>query len=524
MEKIQSVTEFFCNFAVCKKRKNDKTTMIKRNALNLLPAMAVMLLSLSVLFSCNKKDKDDDDIYHYSTSEQTTLVTGFALQADGNVLASLDSVHFTIDYDKGLIYNADSLPVGTNITALKVTVNFLSTVNSAVFNISGATKQADTTITYSASMTKSLDFTGKTVLTVTSYDKSQVKDYEVKVLVHKVNPDSLVWPMDWRRDLPESANARSYKTVKQGGLYRAMAYDGLNCTLLTATAPNQGTWEKQTVDLQFHPRVNTLVASDEALYMLDEDGVLYTSPEGLEWTTCGVIWHSLIGVYEDRVLGIVSGADGYYHDEFPRPEGFDATAVEDGFPIEHSSDMIVTDNNWTVAQQAIIVGGVDRNGQLLSNVWGYDGKHWGKVNNYSSSLPAIADATLFPYYTFTSLSGVRRSRIQPTWFLMGGKLADGNLNKRIYLSTTQGITWKAGNDSTLAQAGHIPPFYGAQGFVLTETLSTNGASNMPRRISSIDGTWDCPFIYLFGGYNSEGELLPYIWRGVYIRMINNPVY
>ena len=124
--------------------------------------MAMTLSSLSVLVSCNNKEKDDDT-YTYSTSTQTTLVTGFALQADAEVLANLDSVHFTIDYDNGLIYNADSLPVGTDISALKVTVNFLNTIHSAVFNITGATYQSDTTINYTTSMTKSLDFTGKTV-------------------------------------------------------------------------------------------------------------------------------------------------------------------------------------------------------------------------------------------------------------------------------------------------------------------------------------------------------------------------
>lgn len=499
--------------------------MINRIPRYILMALAMAFVALPALVSCNKDDKNDDSIYTYSTSEQTTLVTGFALQADANVLANLDSVHFTVDYDNGLIYNADSLPKGTDISALKVRVDFLNTVNSAVFSITGAAYQADTTISYTTSMTKSLDFTGKTVLTVTSADKQLVKDYEVKVLVHKVNPDSLIWPMNWRRDLPgNDGNTRAHKTVKQGDLYRSMAYDGTTCTLLTATVPNQGVWEKQTLDLPFEPMVNTLVASDDELYMLASDGILFASEDGVEWASCGVTWHSLLGVYEGRALGIVSCTDSYYHDEFPRSEGFTAEAVEDGFPVAHSSDMIVTDNNWTISQQAIIVGGVDSQGQMLNNVWGYDGEQWGKINSiHSSELPTIADATLFPYYTYTALSGVRRYGLQETWFLMGGRLSDGKLNDKIYLSSTQGITW-AQADTTITQASHITPFYGAQAFVLNEELTASGPSRQPSRISSFDGTWDCPFIYLFGGYNADGELLPYVWRGVYLRMTNYPVY
>ena len=100
-----------------------------RASLYLVLMVAMLFTSLPALVSCNKDKDDDNSTYSYSESEQTTLVTGFALQADADVLASLDSVHFTIDYNNGLIYNADSLPVGTDISALKVTVDFLNTVN-----------------------------------------------------------------------------------------------------------------------------------------------------------------------------------------------------------------------------------------------------------------------------------------------------------------------------------------------------------------------------------------------------------
>ena len=128
------MTEFFCTFAVCNKRTNydNNAIMTNKKSLCSVLAMVAMFLSLPALVSCNKDKDDDDTTYSYSDSEQTTLIKGFALQADAEVLASLDSVHFTIDYDNGLIYNADSLPVGTDITALKVTVDFLNTVSSAV--------------------------------------------------------------------------------------------------------------------------------------------------------------------------------------------------------------------------------------------------------------------------------------------------------------------------------------------------------------------------------------------------------
>lgn len=499
--------------------------MTNRHPLYILLALTMVILSLPALLSCNKDSDDDDSTYTYSTSQLTTLVTGFALQADSKVLDNLDSVHFTVDYNKGLIYNADSLPKGTDITALKVVVEFLNTVKSAEFTITGATEQSDTTISYTTSMTKSLDFTGNTILTVTSSDGSQVKTYDVKVLVHKENPDTLIWPKSWRRDLPGYRyTATGIKAVKHGDLYRVMNYNGIESFLFTATSPNQVTWDKQRVNLPFIPQIPSLVATDDALYMLDADGMLYTSLDGFEWTSCGVTWYSILGAYEGRVLGIVKGTDAYYHDEYPHSEGFTSSAVEEGFPVCHSSGMIVTDNTWTVSQQAMIVGGQDSQGNVLSDVWGFDGIQWGKINNtHSSSLPALTDATLFSYYTYKALSGVRRYARQETWYVMGGKLADGTLNSNIYLSNTQGITWTKG-DSTITQASFMPKFYGAQAFVNFETLTAAGTAGAPRRVATAVTSWECPFIYLFGGYNDQGVPLPYLWRGVYNRMIHYPVY
>ena len=500
--------------------------MTNKASLYLVLAMAVMLLSLPALVACNHDDNDDDSVYSYSDSEQTTLVTGFSLQPDAEVLASLDSVHFTIDYDNGLIYNADSLPKGTDISALKVNVEFLNTVRSAVFTITGATEQADTTINYAKMMTQSLDFTGKTVLTVTSGDESQVKDYEIKILVHHVNPDSLVIPMSWRRDLPGyESNLKGHKAVKQGDVYRIMTYDGNQCKMLTATSPNQGIWDSQTVNVPFEPQVQTLVATPSALYMLDTDGELFTSADGTEWTSCGVLWHSLLGAYEDRVLGVMGDAGSYYHDEYPRTDDFVSTEIEDGFPIAHSSELMQTINEWTLSQQALLVGGVDSGGQALSDVWGYDGTRWGKINNiHSTAMPALTDATLFAYYTYRPVTGVRRYSCQSTLYVMGGKLSNGSLNSSIYLSNTQGVTWTVG-DSTVAQPSHMPEFYGAQAFVNYENMSVAGSgANGPQRIVAPVMSWDCPYFYLFGGYNDQGVLLPHVWRGVYLRLTNNPVY
>ena len=68
-------------------------------------------LCIAALFlsgiSCNSTE---DDVISYTVSE-SVRVSGFSLAANDSVLAHLDTIFFTIDLNKGQIYNADSLPV-----------------------------------------------------------------------------------------------------------------------------------------------------------------------------------------------------------------------------------------------------------------------------------------------------------------------------------------------------------------------------------------------------------------------------
>jgi len=496
--------------------------MIERNPLYLLVAL-VLALGATTLVSCNSDDDDDDTTYTYSESQMTTLVTGFALKEDDDVIDNLDSVFFTIDYDNGVIYNADSLPVGTDVTKLVTDIDFLNTVSSAVLTITGGKLQQDTTIAYEDSSTDSIDFTGNVTLTVTSYDKSSEKVYDIKVNVHQVEPDSMVWNL--HQQLPGSNDTSTgSKTVLQGDTYRCLVNNGGTYILSSAYMPYQATWAQDTLSLSFVPNIETFTANDNFLYILDTEGELYSSQDGLVWEDCNKQWVDILGGYESRVLGVWSDGSAYYHDEYPLSDAFEMTLIEDGFPIHDMSPLVRADNKWVVNSQAMLVGGNDANGNAVANVWGYDGERWGRINDiHSDALPALSGATLFPYYAYSQLSGTLRFTKQPTWFIVGGVENDGTMNDEVFVSHNQGINWEVA-DSALMMNANMPLFTGAQAFVVNETLSVSDASNAPRRVSQYITSWDCPYIYLFGGYGSDDKMLPYVWRGVYMRMTFYPLY
>ena len=78
--------------------------------------------------SCNEKT-EDVEIY---LTPSNVAVTAFSLNEDDDVMANLDSVFFSIDLANGVIFNADSLPIGTKIDKLVTTIKYSSYVTKAM--------------------------------------------------------------------------------------------------------------------------------------------------------------------------------------------------------------------------------------------------------------------------------------------------------------------------------------------------------------------------------------------------------
>ena len=157
------------------------------------------------LQSCNKKDEPESststDYTVYSSA--STMVSSFSLKDNSKILANLSNVKFAIDQERGLIYNADSLPKGTRVNALCVDLTCASTVSSRQFIVKNGSVQGDTTITFTSSSRDSIDFTGDVTLRIISRDGNHTRDYKVSVNVHKLNPDTITWPESQRRELPD---------------------------------------------------------------------------------------------------------------------------------------------------------------------------------------------------------------------------------------------------------------------------------------------------------------------------------
>lgn len=476
---------------------------------------------LLTMMSCKEKENKDEVII-YTNSTTNALVTSFMLQQNTNVLNNLDSVFFTIDPVKNRIYNADSLPVGTDVRKLLTTITFNATVESAKFYLTysenGQVKRD--TITYSSSSRDSLNFTGSAVLEVKAYDGEHTKRYDVFVNVHQVNPDTIVWPEGARTALPAAtAGDKCNRAVQWGSKVVSLlqtAGDGYRISI--ADSPT-GTWT--TVDFSggFTPDVHSLAANDKHLYVLDQSGSLYVSDDAINWQNTGIKWHSVIGCYEDHALGITADAEPKF-DEYPRHDGYTPKSLPASFPMSGRSQLVQMRHNWTVSPQVVMVGGTLADGSVTNKAWGYDGSSWAVISAASDTLPALRDVMLVSYFTYDISTTNWKVTKHATWLIMGGFKSDGTPNRTTYMSRNQGITWSKA-PSGLQWPAHMPSIGGAQALIHYHTLTANGS---PRRVSKPVTEWDCPYIYLMGGYNAEGTLLTDVWCGVLNRLTQKPVY
>ena len=325
-------------------------------------------LTASAAVSCNSDDDYETELYVPSSN---VAITSFSLGANSKILANLDSVHFTIDLERALIYNADSLPKGTDISRLLVTLQ--SSGANVEFNVKNGTRlEADTTFTYSNS--DSIDFTGDVRIIVTAADEVTKRIYTVKVNVHEMLPDTLCWNRLARRNLPSIGS----RVVEQRAVsYRGKAYcllnEGDGYVLSSIDNPGNNVWTKQEITLPFTPDVRSLTATDDAVYILDSEGALYYSYDLLSWQPCGTVWKSISGAYADKVLGVADESGALKHVAYPAIDGFSAMPLEPKFPVANTSDMIMIDSEWNISPVGIITGGTDADGNVVGDTWGFDG-------------------------------------------------------------------------------------------------------------------------------------------------------
>lgn len=510
----------------------------------------ILFSLLSVFFilfiSCN--DAEDEDVPLYS-SYSNTMVKSFYLSDDtASIVDNLSKRFFTIDLVSGNIYNADSLPYGTDISRLVANMEFSSPSKVEIY-IKGkddSGNEKTTTINYLESPSDSIDFSGgrgSVTMTVVAADGTTQRDYVIDVRVHQVKADSLIWENLSGSGLPASDAVAQKTLMKDGSVYCFTENEPGEYSLFKTATPGQGNWQKGMISGISDLDINSIIVSPEGFFALvgtSDSKTLVSSSDGVNWSPVAgsSAFYSLIGMYESTLLGIVKDGSAYKYASYPQ-QG-ELTAVPADFPVSGFSNTVSYKSDWGTSQ-IVFVGGRLSDGHSFSNsVWGFDGENWVSLNNVNGGaggapITPREGAMFFTYYTYKYHSSLDYYTELLTYFIIGGSDGTKVLND-IYTTTDLGGFWtKAEDGSSLSLPKDIKGRAFASAVVCEESLDIRSSQMswnllespvIPtgmRRYTKALTTEPVPFIYMFGGVDENGDLYDEVWRGVITRLTFEPI-
>lgn len=485
---------------------------------------ALIAASIFSFASCNKEE-EGVEIY---LTPSNVAVTSFVLNSDDNVMANLDSVFFSIDLENGVIFNADSLPVDTKIDKLVANIKYSSYITKATIKMEdGKTRTGE--IDYMTTPGDSIDFTGKVTLTISTDDDTLAREYLIKVNVHKEKSDSLMWSDRRHLTLPSRlADPLDQKTLDFNGTTVTLIKEN-DGSYTYATSENlyDNEWQKFPVSFSFTPDVRSLCATSDALVILDTDGNMYESFDGSNWSATGETWSAMLGAYLDTAIGIKGTGSSAVYAQHPA-KNLVVAPIDPDFPVAGYSNFEILANKWTSSPVGFFVGGVKQDGTLSNATWAFDGYNWIKLAE--GGVPQLRGASLIPYYGFRFTQSSWSQTEYPVWMVIGGTLPDGTLNRTVYISYDNGVNWGEGSEA-LQLPEEMPEMTSCDNVVSNHRRNANLSDAWKKSTKSghdieIDGdiiSWDCPYIYLFGGFDPDGVLYNSIWRGIVARLQFTPV-
>ena len=433
-------------------------------------ALAVITAAAGIV-ACNSSSYEDTEIVLSSS----TGVKTFSLEENDSVMANLDSVFFSIDLVAGKIFNADSLPFGTKVTALVPKITLMNGATTVELKVKRE-NNTDTVYNYLENSTEAIDFTNPVTLHITSANGASERNYTISVNVHKVKSDSLTWDEQARTTLPTTFKApAAQRTVRKGDNFYCLTTQGNDYEIgihtgdiagMNGALPSTADWQIKKVTFPFTPQINSFAASDDALYILADDGTMWTSTdEASSWTATPMKWHAIYGGYLTSILGSVNTENGWMIQAYPSGN---LMTMPDGMPVSNTSVPVCYSFPMSNNPQALFVGGRKADGTLSADTWGFDGNSWAKVSKRPLAVP-LEDVAIVSYVTFAESTGLSYSEY-PSIVAFGGRDASGNPNSVVYASNDYGFNWvKADDMMQLPEA--LGAFSNAQAYVMTSTYT-----------------------------------------------------
>ena len=233
--------------------------------------------------------------------DRTNVISTTTTSFSGSAFA------MTIDQRNNIIENRDSLPYGSQLSAVLVTINFDGSMVAYREKGSNAEWTA-----YNS--TDSLNLTKPLELYTVAGDAESSRIYTFKVNVHKQEGDSLYWDLCESEVAPLTGMSDMRAFVLNDKLMVLGQKTSGTFLAERSTTEPQGTWEETaTTGLPLTTDVQTLCRQDGTLYLSTADGEIFSSTNAKDWQQTGTPYSTgltLIGktakffyaISEDKLL------------------------------------------------------------------------------------------------------------------------------------------------------------------------------------------------------------------------------
>ena len=479
-----------------------------KSILKNLTKILTVAVAIGTFSACNSTEEVA------TTLPSSATVRNFSLEANDSILSNLDSVFFSIDLYTLEIFNADSLPYGTNVSALTPVITTESA--SVVELISTNAEGEEETLNYLENTSTAIDFTTPVRLHVVSYDGSTERDYTIRVNVHAVPVDTLVWSRTANTSLPTAFSAinAQHTAMSSSGTYYCMTMYQDEYSIAVTDNPT-GQWQTAKINPGFTPDINSLTATNDRLYILDKNGMMYTSADnGTTWEETGVEADNIVGAYGNSLIGTRRDSSTWNIFQYPSGTTIPAPA---NFPVTNTSNAISITFEMATNPQLIFTGGRKADGNISSDTWAFDGTNWVKVTRREISKQ-LENMTIVPYFELEPDTISWKVSPRKTVLLaMCGNDATGTPNSTVFMSPDFGMTWNVAPSNMQLPENTVPARTHAQAYPYT------GIKSLDSRASHPITEWDVPYILLFGGENAQGITYNTMFRGVITAFTMKPL-
>ena len=368
-----------------------------------IPIIMLVLVVTSVFSSCLNGSDEESEVTNDCAI--TNMVIGtlhrvvYTKESSGkdtSYLTTLSGSNYPmyIDQVKKVIYNPDSLPVGTKIS----TVVF-STITS---DGSVAYKKDNGNDTLYSS-TDSLDFTSPRSFTCYAYSGSAKKTYTVHVNVHKVNPEKFVWQdIASVEDLKGISKQKTF--IKNGELY-IFASVNSRTFLLKSQVTNGTNWERTELTGIYPENISDIQKFKNKFYGISGTVVL-SSENGIVWETVsensyGI--NALVCAAGARIYS-TNGSGLYYSADAVTWTKDSLDESPDLLPVSNTSSLYKS-MNFNGKFSNLFLSGTDKAGEpclwkktidstgVNKDVWSY----YPATEEVSNPLPLLSSSNMIDY-------------------------------------------------------------------------------------------------------------------------------